>query len=35
MVWKLLWQWAKRRHRGKNRAILKSCGWRKEAAYSW
>ena len=35
MVWKLLWQWAKRRHRGKSRRWIKKRYWRSQGSRSW
>src|SRR5271156_2372261 len=35
MVWKLLWQWAKRRHRGKSRTWIKRRYWRTRGSRTW
>lgn len=35
MVWKLLWQWAVRRHRGKRRPWLKARYWRVRGSRTW
>ena len=35
MVWKLLWQWAKRRHRGKSRRWIKRRYWRTRGSRTW
>jgi RNA-directed DNA polymerase len=35
MVWKLLWQWAKRRHRGKSRTWIKQRYWRTRGSRHW
>jgi len=35
MVWKLLWQWAKRRHRGKSRTWIKQRYWRVCGSRHW
>jgi RNA-directed DNA polymerase len=35
MVWKLLWQWAKRRHRGKSRTWVKRRYWRTRGSRTW
>jgi RNA-directed DNA polymerase len=34
-VWKLLWQWAKRRHRGKSRAWVRARYWRTRGSRAW
>jgi RNA-directed DNA polymerase len=34
-VWKLLWQWAKRRHRGKSRKWIKQRYWRVCGSRTW
>ena len=34
-VWKLLWQWAKRRHRGKSRTWIKQRYWRVQGSRTW
>jgi RNA-directed DNA polymerase len=35
MVWKLLWRWAKRRHRGKSRPWIKRRYWRTRGSRTW
>jgi len=35
LVWKLLWQWAKRRHRGKSRKWIKQRYWRVLGSRTW
>jgi RNA-directed DNA polymerase len=35
LVWKLLWQWAKRRHRGKGRRWIKQRYWRVRGSRTW
>ena len=35
MVWKLPWQWAKRRHRGKSRTWIKQRYWRVQGSRTW
>jgi len=35
LVWKLLWQWAKRRHRGKSRTWIKQRYWRVRGSRTW
>jgi RNA-directed DNA polymerase len=35
MVWKLLWQWAKRRHRGKRQTWIKQRYWRAQGSRTW
>jgi RNA-directed DNA polymerase len=35
LVWKLLWQWAKRRHRGKSRTWIKQRYWRTRGSRHW
>ena len=35
LVWKLLWQWAKRRHRGKSRTWIKQRYWRVRGSRAW
>jgi RNA-directed DNA polymerase len=35
MVWKLLWRWAKRRHRGKSRTWIKRRYWRTRGSRTW
>ena len=35
MVWKLLWQWAKRRHRGKSPTWIKHRYWRVRGSRAW
>jgi RNA-directed DNA polymerase len=35
MVWKLLWQWARRRHRGKSRPWIKARYWRTCGSRTW
>lgn len=35
LVWKLLWQWAKRRHRGKSRTWIKQRYWRVQNSRTW
>jgi RNA-directed DNA polymerase len=34
-VWKLLWQWAKRRHRGKSRTWIRRRYWRTQGTRTW
>ena len=34
-VWKLLWQWAKRRHRGKSQAWIRRRYWRTQGSRTW
>ncbi|MBV8400380.1 MAG: group II intron reverse transcriptase/maturase [Acetobacteraceae bacterium] len=34
-VWKLLWQWAKRRHRGKSRTWIRRRYWRAQGTRTW
>ena len=34
-VWKLLWQWAKRRHRGKSRTWIRRRYWRTQGTRMW
>lgn len=34
-VWKVLWQWAKRRHRGKSRTWIKQRYWRTRGSRTW
>jgi RNA-directed DNA polymerase len=35
LVWKLLWQWAKRRHRGKSHTWIKRRYWRARGSRQW
>jgi RNA-directed DNA polymerase len=35
LVWKLLWQWAKRRHRGKSRTWIRRRYWRTQGTRTW
>lgn len=35
LIWKLLWQWAKRRHRGKGRKWIKQRYWRTLGTRTW
>jgi RNA-directed DNA polymerase len=35
MVWKLLWRWAKRRHRDKSRTWIKRRYWRTRGSRTW
>ncbi len=35
LVWKLLWQWAKRKHRGKSRSWIKQRYWRMRGSRQW
>jgi RNA-directed DNA polymerase len=35
LVWKLLWQWAKRKHRGKSRSWIKQRYWRVRGSRQW
>lgn len=35
LIWKLLWQWAKRRHRGKGRKWIKQRYWRTLGSRTW
>lgn len=35
LIWKLLWQWAKRRHRGKSRKWIKQRYWRTQGTRTW
>jgi RNA-directed DNA polymerase len=35
LIWKLLWQWAKRRHRGKGRKWIKQRYWRTQGTRTW
>lgn len=35
LIWKLLWQWAKRRHRGKGRKWIKQRYWRTQGTRMW
>jgi RNA-directed DNA polymerase len=35
LVWKLLWQWAKRRHRGKSRTWVRRRYWRTRGSRTW
>ena len=35
LVWKLLWQWAKRRHRGKSHTWIKRRYWRTRGSRQW
>ncbi len=35
LVWKLLWQWAKHRHRGKSRTWIKKRYWRVQGTRTW
>jgi RNA-directed DNA polymerase len=35
LVWKLLWQWAKRRHRGKSRPWIRRRYWRTQGTRTW
>lgn len=34
-VWKLLWQWARRRHRGKSRTWIRRRYWRTQGTRTW
>lgn len=34
-IWKLLWQWAKRRHRGKSRTWIRRRYWRTQGTRTW
>lgn len=34
-VWQLLWQWAKRRHRGKSRTWIRRRYWRTQGTRTW
>lgn len=35
LIWKLLWQWAKRRHRDKGRKWIKQRYWRTQGTRTW
>jgi len=35
MIWQLLWQWAKRRHRGKRQTWIKRRYWRTQGSRTW